>query len=347
MSAVIEQWQQWLGDATDRLMDLDGRAAGSSDALRLDLAAAFVCRKAIATRVEAMAAAEPTALQLAMQPVVDDQGAPVADDLEGAATLLTAVLDRASASIDGDETVARQIATDLMAATADVATAERLAEQVGQYVQRAAVLRQQLAAAGRQPQALRTVTADAAALRRELEGMVAERDEMFVRWAAVPQTIEQYRVRAHQVQSVVDRCVEKVRPLPTLATPSVDALGAPPSIDDLRAMTWPAARAVMQPMLNRLDRLDDAFDEIERRYSAVLAKRDELRGLLQAFRDKAGGSGLAEHPDLEPAFKAAESELWSAPCDVVRAEGLVADYTGAVNAMIAAKAQPVNDRGAR
>ena len=56
--------------------------------------------------------------------------------------------------------------------------------------------------------------------------------------------------------------------------------------------------------------------------------------------------GLAEHADLEPAFKLAERELWSAPCDVERAEGLVTDYTVAVNRMIDAAGRAA-DRGAQ
>ena len=79
----------------------------------------------------------------------------------------------------------------------------------------------------------------------------------------------------------------------------------------------------MQPMLTRLDRLDDAFDLVQARFTDVLSQRDDLRGLLQSFRDKAGGSGLAEHADLEPLFREAEGELWSAPCDVDRAKVMV------------------------
>jgi hypothetical protein len=132
-----------------------------------------------------------------------------------------------------------------------------------------------------------------------------------------------------------------------LAVPSIDGLGAPEPIDDLRARPWPAARAVMQPLLDRLDRVDDAFDEVEQRFTAVLSRRDELRGLLHAFRDKAGGSGLAEHPDLETLFRPAEQSLWSAPCDVDLASRQVADYTAAVNRMVEAVGRPANDRGAR
>lgn len=332
--AVLQQWQQWLGDATDRLMDVDARSASGDDRVRLDIAAAFVCRKAIAARVDAMRAATADAHRLADEPVVDDQGDRVGDDLSQAAQLLTAVLDRVQTTLDANEVSAQQVATDVVAADADLAVADRLAVELGQYVQRVAAVRAQVSSAGRAPAALRDAATAAHAVRHELEAIAVERDRTFERWASAPEVLEQLRQREREVEAVVDHCREKVRPVPVLAVPSVNALGTPATVDELRAMPWPAARAVMQPMLERIDRLDDAFDQVEQRFAAVLSRRDELRGLLHAFRDKAGGSRLAEHPDLEPLFREAERELWSAPCDVERAEGMVAAYTSAVNRMI-------------
>ncbi|MCU1359103.1 MAG: hypothetical protein JWN99_392, partial [Ilumatobacteraceae bacterium] len=307
---------------------------------------AFVCRKAIADRIDAMRGAGNDASTLSAQPMVDDQGAAIGADLESAATLLTAVLDRVEATIGADESAAQQLAADTISATTDLATAERLASELGQYVQRVAGVRDQLDSAGRRPEALRAAAAAATQVRTELQSMADERDQLFTRWAAIPAALTVARQREAEVHAVVERCHEKVRPLPNLAVPSVDALGATDPVDQLRAMPWPAARAVMQPYLERVDRLDDAYDEVQQRFAAVLAKRDELRGLLQGFRDKAGGSGFAEDPDLEPQFRAAETELWSAPCDVDHAAVLVDNYTAAVNQMIAAAARPANDRGA-
>jgi hypothetical protein len=338
--AVLQQWQQWLDNATDRLMDVDARSASGDDRVRLDIAAAFVCRKAIAARVDAMRANGGDASRLSEQPVVDDQGDRVGDDLPQAAQLLTAVLERVESALAAHETSAHQLASDAMSADADLAVAERLAVDLGQYVQRVAGVRAQVDAAGRAPAALHAAAAAAHDVRDELEAMAVDRDRLLERWSAIGSTIEQLRNRERDVRLVVERCREKVRPLPVLAVPSVDAIGVPASLDELRAMPWPAARAAMQPVLDRVGRLDDAFEQVELRFAAVLAQRDDLRGLLQSFRDKAGGSGLAEHPDLEPMFRTAERELWSAPCDVERAQGLVAEYTAAVNRMIA-------ERGAR
>lgn len=55
-SAVLSQWDDWLAAATDRLMQLDERVTAvtgdPTSPAALDIAAAFVCRKAIAARVD-------------------------------------------------------------------------------------------------------------------------------------------------------------------------------------------------------------------------------------------------------------------------------------------------------
>ena len=64
---------------------------------------------------------------------------------------------------------------------------------------------------------------------------------------------------------------------------------------------------------------------------AAVARRNELRGLLQAFRAKSLAMGRAEEPDLVSLHQAAEQALYVAPCDLLRAERLTADYLKAVN----------------
>ena len=83
-----------------------------------------------------------------------------------------------------------------------------------------------------------------------------------------------------------------------------------------------------------VDRAGAALDEAERRFRAPLARRDELRGLLQAFRDKAASAGLAEHEQLDPRYVAARDLLWAAPCDLADAEALVDEYVRTINQMM-------------
>lgn len=345
-AVVIAQWDGWLERATDRLFELDQRvAAGGTDALRLDVAAAFVCRKAISHRVEAMrsagAGAAPTAAGLAATGLVDDHGEAVAADLATAATLLSAILDRVDAALGAIEAGQASAAANRAAAQADIVVVERLSAELGMNAGRVAELRSRLDAAlpgaPDAPDALAGVAGDLADARAELQALAAERASLLARWEQVADDLARLAEREVEVRAVVATCREKVLPLPALAVPSVAALGAPEPIESLSAKPWAAARAIMAPFVSRVDRVDAAFAEVAARYGAVLVRRDELRGLLHAFRDKAGGHSMAEDADLERSFKAAEAVLWSAPCDVDRAARLVDVYVDAVNLAVAGK----------
>jgi hypothetical protein len=62
----------------------------------------------------------------------------------------------------------------------------------------------------------------------------------------------------------------------------------------------------------------------------TVAARDELRGRLDAYRAKAQGRGRAEDLELDALYTAAETVLYSAPCDLAVATNLVRAYQEAV-----------------
>jgi hypothetical protein len=64
--------------------------------------------------------------------------------------------------------------------------------------------------------------------------------------------------------------------------------------------------------------------------AAALDKRDELRGLLRAYKAKAARQGAAEDPDLAAQFDKAYGLLWTAPCDLTAAQAAVAAYQRAI-----------------
>ena len=66
--------------------------------------------------------------------------------------------------------------------------------------------------------------------------------------------------------------------------------------------------------------------------AAALDKRDELRGLLRAYKAKAARLGAAENDDLAARHERAYQLLWTAPCDLAAAEAAVADYQRAIRA---------------
>jgi hypothetical protein len=72
------------------------------------------------------------------------------------------------------------------------------------------------------------------------------------------------------------------------------------------------------------------FKEAERAVVAAMGKRDELRGLLGAYKAKAARLGAVEDPGLADRYDRARDLLWTAPCDLAAAEAAVAGYQQAV-----------------
>jgi hypothetical protein len=70
--------------------------------------------------------------------------------------------------------------------------------------------------------------------------------------------------------------------------------------------------------------------EAEQAAAGLLGRRDELRGLLDAYRAKAGRLGAAEDTVLDASHRQAHDLLWTAPCDLVAAEAAVTGYQQAV-----------------
>jgi hypothetical protein len=62
----------------------------------------------------------------------------------------------------------------------------------------------------------------------------------------------------------------------------------------------------------------------------AIGKRDELRGLLRAYKAKAARLGAAEDPGLAAQHDQAYGLLWTAPCDLAAAEAAVAAYQRAI-----------------
>jgi hypothetical protein len=72
------------------------------------------------------------------------------------------------------------------------------------------------------------------------------------------------------------------------------------------------------------------FKAAERASAAALARRDELRGLLGAYKAKAARLGAAEDAPLAERYDRAHDLLWTAPCDLAAAEAAVDGYQQAV-----------------
>jgi uncharacterized coiled-coil DUF342 family protein len=88
--------------------------------------------------------------------------------------------------------------------------------------------------------------------------------------------------------------------------------------------------------LNRAQQLRAAAD-------GLIARRDELRGRIEAYRAKANASGLAENESLAPLFEQAHTLLFTAPCDLRAATRAVHAYQTTLASLLGANERSPRD----
>jgi hypothetical protein len=96
------------------------------------------------------------------------------------------------------------------------------------------------------------------------------------------------------------------------------------------AGAWPAAAKSLEDWLEAADALRAQADAVAKANRAPLERRNDLRGLLDAFRAKAAALGLAEDPALTSLYRSAREALYAYRCDVRRADTLVREYGRAI-----------------
>jgi hypothetical protein len=182
-----------------------------------------------------------------------------------------------------------------------------------------------------------------ARLERDLIKEASRRATTAHRLAEYEQRYTELVAATASVSALAVRCRDRITDPPTLAVPDASVVGPPPTApapESSDAAAWAATGAQLDEYAQRLDRVGRALEEAERAYGAPLAERDDLRGLLGAYRTRAARNGLAEDPRLTGAYEAARDLLWSAPCDISLARERVEEYQHAVRAAVGVESGP-------
>ena len=339
-AAIAAELDAWVAAVASELLDLEQDAqASGTDAQRTDVAAAFALWRAVserAARWDGVAGAggseRAAVLASAWSPITSDAGEVLAPDLADAMTFLAALIERLRTQLESERQQAASTAEAWLSLDEDLRHAAQAASRLGQEVRHVAELE---AEAGRQSRSVRPpadLASRASAARVRLDTAEADRERLLVKLDSATSLLADLDAKEAAVRSLADTCRAKIAGAPPLAVPSIAAIAPPP--DGARDRPWPAVEAPVRAWLRQLERAGAALDEAARRFQAPLTRRDELRGLLQAFRDKAASAELAEHEALDPLYTAARDTLWSAPCDVAAAESQVDEYVRTVNAMM-------------
>lgn len=158
-------------------------------------------------------------------------------------------------------------------------------------------------------------------LRREWQGRIGQLRAQADALAAARQDA----VRAWQ------RAADRIAGVPPLPPES-----APP-LQDLAAL---AAAGRWRQLAADLGRSEAALAtaisqtrDTERSLVCLISRRDELRGLLDAYKAKAARLGSAADPGLTARYDHARRLLWTAPCDLTVAADAVSGYQRAIVSM--------------
>ena len=159
------------------------------------------------------------------------------------------------------------------------------------------------------------------------------RDEAGQRVAEVAAAAAAARAAREDAAAAWQRATAKIAaaalPPPPAGLPDVsgrlDGLGPM-----LAAGRWTRLASELDLLDRELATATAGFREAERAAVAAMAKRDELRGLLGAYKAKAARLGAAEDAALAERYDRARDLLWTAPCDLAAAEAAVAGYQQAV-----------------
>ena len=106
------------------------------------------------------------------------------------------------------------------------------------------------------------------------------------------------------------------------------------ALDGLRrAEHWTQLAAELDAIEQQAAAAAERSREAERGAVALVDRRDELRGLLDAYRARADRLGAREDTDLEARYAAARELLWTRPCDLAASADAVTGYQQAVLAL--------------
>ena len=106
------------------------------------------------------------------------------------------------------------------------------------------------------------------------------------------------------------------------------------ALDKLKAAgRWARLAAELDTIETEAAAADQRCRDVQRAAAALLGRRDEQRGLLDAYQIKAARLGAAEDSELSKLYDEAHELLWTAPCDLAAAGAAVTRYQQAILAL--------------
>jgi hypothetical protein len=160
----------------------------------------------------------------------------------------------------------------------------------------------------------------------ELDGLRAQARHRIDALAAAAAAARSDREDAVAAWHRVSTRIARLPPLP----PDI----AEPPLRSLAALAaggrWSRLRAELERCEAELAASAAQTDDARQLAATAVDRRDELRGLLGAYKAKAARLGAAEDMALAARYDQAHDLLWAVPCDLAAASAAVSGYQQAI-----------------
>jgi hypothetical protein len=169
-----------------------------------------------------------------------------------------------------------------------------------------------------------------------VDELVRLRDEARDRIAKVTAAADRARAARDDAVAAWQQAAAKIAPeaMPPPPGNLADLSGRLAGLDALLAAgRWIRLSSELDLLERELAAAATKFIDTERAVVALMNRRDELRGLLDAYQAKAARLGAVEDPGLTERYNYARGLLWTAPCDLAAAADAVTGYQQAVLAL--------------
>lgn len=347
----LRGWSTALGQTLDSL-DAASQVARDPAVFIREITLAMSLRSSIDARVAELVATWDSGRvgteelarigELIWSRLPDPFGKPSAFTFPEACILADAILARLVDLIATDTVTASGVAARIEPVRAAIERCRQQAAMVGTATDRIEALHAELEQAldGTDSEAITEVVTrvdtEITGIERDLIKEVGIRSGLAFELSALRRQYGELQVLEAAVRELADRCREKIADPPRLAVPDVTVIGEPPAAPSGTGADWAGSRAEAREYAERLDRVAGALEQARRAFAEPLQEREDLRGLLGAYRTRAFERGLAENVELAAQYRRAHDQLWSAPCDLVTARALVTDYQTAVRVALGA-----------
>jgi hypothetical protein len=174
----------------------------------------------------------------------------------------------------------------------------------------------------------------AAAVAARSADLARLRDGARQRIAAVTAAADAARTAREDAAAACLRAAAKITAVPPVPADRSDLSARTAALDALLATgRWTRLSSELDLLERELASATSNFRDTERTVATLLSRRDELRGLLDAYKAKAARLGAAEDPGLATGYDQARQLLWTAPCDLNAAADAVNRFQQAVLAI--------------